>query len=240
MRVLSMDTSSELGTAAVVIDGIVAASIASRVNSQHGETLLPLLDHLLKLAHLRIEDIDLLAVGLGPGSFTGVRIGVATAKGLSLARGTKMVGVRTSRVLGRAASGALRAVVIDAKKDEVFVAVFRAEPSGALTQILEDVHGAPSEVAMQLAALSHAEGPITLLGSALVAHHATFRALLPSAIFLPQAWSAPRGDVLALEAFEAFEARGADDPSALVPVYVRGADAKLPGGVTVEPPKAPR
>ena len=232
MRVLSIDTSSELGTAAVVIDGIVAASIASRVNSQHGETLLPLLEHLLKLAHLRIEEIDLLAVGLGPGSFTGVRIGVATAKGLSLARGTKMVGVTTSRVLARAASGDVRAVVIDAKKDEVFVSAYRANPGGTLTCLLADVHGSPRDVAAQLAALSDQEGALTLAGSALIPHAATFRALLPTARFLPQVFSAPRGDVLALEAAEAFEARGADDPSALVPLYVRGADAKLPGGIT--------
>lgn len=232
MRVLSIDTSSELGTVAVVVDGIVAASIVSRVNSQHGETLLPLLDHLLKLAHLAIEDIDLLAVGLGPGSFTGVRIGVATAKGLSLARGTKMVGVTTSRVLARAASGEVRAVVIDAKKDEVFVSAYRATSTG-LVALLGDVHGSPRDVAAQLAALSAKEGPLTLLGSALVVHSETFRAALPSATLLPQVFSAPRGDVLALEATEAFALRGADDSSSLVPIYVRGADAKLPGGVSL-------
>ena len=76
------------------------------------------------------------------------------------------------------------------------------------------------------------KGTLTLAGSALIPHAATFRALLPTAHFLPQVFSAPRGDVLALEATEAFEARGADDPSALVPLYVRGADAKLPGGIT--------
>lgn len=232
MRVLSIDTSSELGTAAVVIDGVVAASIASRVNSQHGETLLPLLDHLLKLAHVAIEDIDLLAVGLGPGSFTGVRIGVATAKGLSLARGTKMVGITTSRVLARAASGEVRAVVIDAKKDEVFVSAYRATASG-LELLLDDVHGSPRDVAAQLATLSSKEGPLTLLGSALVPHGETFRSALPTASFLPQVFSAPRGDVLALEAMEAFALRGADDASSLVPIYVRGADAKLPGGISL-------
>lgn len=232
MRVLAIDTSSELGTAAVVVDGVVSASIASRVQSQHGETLLPLLDQLLKLAHLRVEEIDLLAVGLGPGSFTGVRIGVATAKGLSLARGTEMVGVTTSRVLARAASGDVRAIVIDAKKDEVFVAAYRAHDDGTLTQLLADVHGSPSDVAAQLAALSAKEGPLTLLGSALLPHGATFQAFLPSASFLPQVFSAPKGEILALEAAEAFAAGGAHDPSALVPLYVRGADAKLPGGVS--------
>lgn len=232
MRVLAIDTSSELGTAAVVVDGIVAASIASRVNSQHGETLLPLLDHLLKLAHLAIEDIDLLAVGLGPGSFTGVRIGVATAKGLSLARGTKMVGVTTSRVLARAASGEVRAVVIDAKKDEVFVSAYRATSSG-LVLLMSDVHGSPRDVAGQLAVLCAKEGPLTLVGSALVVHSETFRAALPNATLLSQVFSAPRGEVLALEAMEAFALRGADDAPSLVPIYVRGADAKLPGGISL-------
>ena len=98
---------------------------------------------------------------------------------------------------------------------------------------MSDVHGSPRDVAAQLALLSSKEGPLTLLGSALLVHGEIFRAALPSATLLSQVFSAPRGDVLALEAMEAFALRGADDSSSLVPIYVRGADAKLPGGISL-------
>ncbi len=233
MRVLGIDTSSDVGTVAVLVDGRLRASVSTRVQHQHGETLLPHLERALALAEVPIESLDLVAVGLGPGSFTGVRIGVATAKGLSLARGTPLIGVRTSRVLARASFGELRAVVIDAKKDEVFVAAYRARPDGTLEALLEDAHGSAAETASLLAELRDGAGPsaqLTLVGSALEVHAAIYRQVLgPLPAFLPPVLGAPSAALLALEGSEAMLARGADDPSSLVPIYVRAADAKLPG-----------
>jgi len=227
MRTLVIETASEACSIALFEGGEIITHDHRVIGRGHAEALVPMIGALPEKGRAAR-----ILVSLGPGSFTGVRIGVATAKGLSLARGTKMVGVTTSRVLARAASGEVRAVVIDAKKDEVFVSVYRATSTG-LALLLVDVHGSPRDVAAQLAQLSAKEGPLTLLGSALVPHGETFRAALPTATFLPQVFSAPRGDVLALEAMETFAARGADDPSALVPIYVRGADAKLPGGISL-------
>jgi tRNA threonylcarbamoyladenosine biosynthesis protein TsaB len=232
VRVLALDTSSEVGAVAVVVDGALRAAISARVQAQHGETLLPLVERALALADVPVATLDLLAVGLGPGSFTGVRIGVATAKGLSLARGTPMVGVRTSRILARASSGAVRAVVIDAKKDEVFVAAYRARPDGTLEALLEDAHGPPSAALDALVASlgDHGGEPVRVVGSGVAPHEALLRARLGTrALLEPAVLAAPSAALLALEATEALAARGPDDPSALVPIYVRAADAKLPG-----------
>jgi tRNA threonylcarbamoyladenosine biosynthesis protein TsaB len=230
VRILAIDTSSEIGAVALLEHGAVRASMQARVMHQHGETLLPHVDRVLALSGLGIRDVELLAIGLGPGSFTGVRIGVATAKGLALAHGTPMIGVRTSRVLARAASGSLRLVAIDAKKDEVFVAAYAdGGPAGALVPLLEDVHGAPSEVAARLAAIVGDARTASLVGSAVGVHRAVFEAALPGVALLPEVLAAPSATLLAQEALEMHAVRGADEPSALVPVYVRGADAKLPG-----------
>jgi tRNA threonylcarbamoyladenosine biosynthesis protein TsaB len=228
VRVLAIDTSSEIGAVALLDRGAVRAAMQARVMHQHGETLLPHVDRVLALSGLTIRDVELLAVGLGPGSFTGVRIGVATAKGLALAHGTPMIGVRTSRVLARAASGSLRLVAIDAKKEEVFVAAYASGAEG-LAPLLEDVHGEPAEVAARLAAIVGDVRTASLVGSAVGVHRAVFEAALPGVSFFPDVFAAPSATLLAQEALEIHAARGPDDPAALVPVYVRGADAKLPG-----------
>lgn len=223
MRVLAIDTATDVGTVAVLVDGQLRASASARVQSQHGETLLPLVERTLAGAALGIEDVELLAVGLGPGSFTGVRIGVATAKGLSLARRTPMKGVRTSRVLARGADGALRVVLVDAKKDEIFVAAYRRAGT-SLELVLDDAHGRPDAVIERVRACVEGASDVTFVGSALVPHGARLREAFPDAVLLPEAYAAPSGAFLALEAHEAFLREGPDDPSALVPLYVRGAD----------------
>lgn len=229
MRVLALDTSSDVGSVAVLVDGVVRASLSARVQARHGETLLPLVERTLELADVPVATLDLLAVGLGPGSFTGLRIGVATAKGLALARGTPMVGIRTSRALARAATGSGRAVVIDAKKDEIFVAAYGARTDGTLEVLLDDAHGAPPDAASLLREALTGRTDVSVVGSGVAAHETLLRtALGPGAMLLPPVLAAPSAAILAQEAVEAFLARGADDPGALVPRYVRAADITLP------------
>lgn len=229
VRLLCLDTTSDLGVVGLLVDGALAASVSARVQHQHGETLLPHVEQVLSLAGVGIADVELIAVGLGPGSFTGVRIGVATAKGLALARGTPLLGVRTSRVLARGSFGALRAVAIDAKKDELFVSAHLASPDGSLRTVLDDVHLGPREAALALASAIGDTDDATIVGSAVASHRSTLTELLgPRARLLSPARAALSVTCLGEEALEAHAARGADDPSALVPIYVRGADAKLP------------
>ncbi len=228
MRVLAVDTATETGSVAILADGIVLAEIGARVSALHGETLMPHVERVLASAGLTPADLDLLAVGLGPGSFTGVRIGVATVKGLAIALGRPIVGVRSSRVIARAAFGALRVVATDAKKNEVFASAFEAGADGRLTSRIEDVHGAPAEVGARFRA-ALGEAPIVVVGSALRTQPGFLLALGPLARGAPPAWEQPRAAILAVEAAEAHAIRGPDDLASLEPAYVRGADATLPG-----------
>ncbi|UJR83106.1 tRNA (adenosine(37)-N6)-threonylcarbamoyltransferase complex dimerization subunit type 1 TsaB [Sandaracinus amylolyticus] len=239
MRTLAIDTSGDFGVVAITDGGEVRVEMHSRVRSRHGETLLPTIERALALAELDVAAIDLLAVGLGPGSFTGVRIGVSTVKGLALARGTPVVGVRTTRVIARGLFGALRVPVIDAHKGEVFVAVYEADARGALTTRLDETHGPPERAAQAIRdvigavlAGSRAERrevtPV-LAGSGLALYRDRLLGALGDVITAPRVLDVPRGALLALEAEEALAARGPDDLASLEPLYVRASDAVLPG-----------
>jgi tRNA threonylcarbamoyladenosine biosynthesis protein TsaB len=114
MLILAFDTATDVATSALVDDGEVLGERTSTA-----VTLLEDLDALLRQAGAHTAQVDGLAVGIGPGSFTGTRIGLATARGLALALGTPAAGVSTLAALAAGAPGAVP--VIDARRGEVFV-----------------------------------------------------------------------------------------------------------------------
>lgn len=114
MLILAFDTATEIATSALVADGEVLGERTSRA-----VTLLEDVDALLRQGGAHADELDALAVGIGPGSFTGVRVGLATARGLALALGVPVAGVSTLDALAAGAPGALP--VIDARRREIFV-----------------------------------------------------------------------------------------------------------------------
>jgi tRNA threonylcarbamoyladenosine biosynthesis protein TsaB len=114
MLILAFDTATDVATSALVSDGEVLGERTSRA-----VTLLEDVDALLRQAGMQTQQLDALAVGIGPGSFTGVRIGLAAARGLALALELPVAGVSTLDALAAGAPGALP--VIDARRREVFV-----------------------------------------------------------------------------------------------------------------------
>jgi tRNA threonylcarbamoyladenosine biosynthesis protein TsaB len=114
MLVLAFDTATDVATSALVEDGEVLGERTSRA-----VTLLEDVDALLRRAGARTVDVEGLAVGTGPGSFTGIRVGLATARGLALSLGVPVAGVSTLDALAAGAPGAVP--VIDARRGEVFV-----------------------------------------------------------------------------------------------------------------------
>jgi tRNA threonylcarbamoyl adenosine modification protein YeaZ len=113
MTILAFDTATDVATSALVADGELLGERVSRA-----VTLLEDLDALLRRAGASVAGVDALAVGVGPGSFTGVRIGLATARGLAFALGVPVAGVSTLEALAAGAPGAVP--VVDARRGEIF------------------------------------------------------------------------------------------------------------------------
>jgi tRNA threonylcarbamoyladenosine biosynthesis protein TsaB len=233
--VLAVDTSTAIGSVALVDAGEVRAELAARVSAKHGETLLPNVARVLEEAGVRIEDVALLAVGLGPGSFTGLRVGLATMKGLALAWGTPLVGVSSLRVLARGAAPGARVVVslLDAHKQEVFAAAWSEDASGALVERVAAFHAGPEAAAAQLLeGLAGDASPLVLVGDAPEALRIPIEAALVAAgravAPAPEGTDFPGAVALAREAERLFVERGADAMGALEPLYVRPPDITLP------------
>lgn len=139
MNILAIETSTLTGSVALLRDQSIVGEITLSVSVQHSERLMPAIDQLLCDASTKPSDIDLYAVATGPGSFTGLRIGIAAAQGLSLSHGKPMIGVSTLEAL--AFNGAffpgLIVPLLDAYRGEVYRGLYRGG-AGSLEAIDED------------------------------------------------------------------------------------------------------
>ncbi|MFW6051460.1 MAG: tRNA (adenosine(37)-N6)-threonylcarbamoyltransferase complex dimerization subunit type 1 TsaB [Myxococcota bacterium] len=231
MNVLAVDTSTDASAVAVVRDGSLGAESAAVGRARHGEVLLARIEQALEAAGIALSQVDLLAVGIGPGSFTGLRVGLATVKGLALSQGLPVVGVPSLRVLALglgAGGGRLVAPVVDAHHDEVFSAAYRVDGRGVAREVLPPFHALPEEVAGRLVQAAGGDG-LVLCGGGARRHAARMEAVLGEAASVaPAVWDVPRASLLALEAAARHAQEGPSDLMGLEPLYVRPSDAKLP------------
>lgn len=135
MNILALDTSAVTATAAIAVDGYIAAEESVTTALTHSQTLMPMIDTLLKKVSLSINDIDLFACSTGPGSFTGLRIGVGTVKGLAFGTGKKVCAVSSLEALAYNVpfSNRLVSPIMDARRGQVYNAVYKFT-DGALTE----------------------------------------------------------------------------------------------------------
>ena len=126
-------------SAAVSEDGKILASGYQDTGLTHSRTLMPIVEHILKNTDLTVADMDIIAAAVGPGYFTGIRIGVAAAKGLACASQKPVVGVSTLAAMARnvAFADGLVVCAMDARRQQVYNALFEAK-DGRLTRLTED------------------------------------------------------------------------------------------------------
>lgn len=130
MLVLSIDTSSKIGSVALYDSEIgILGEINLYVKTNHSNVIMPLVDNLLKITNKKIEEIDKIGVVIGPGSFTGIRIGVAIAKGLCYGTDKKIVGINSLDLLAYNCEKTESLIVsmIDARKERVYYSMYRYE-----------------------------------------------------------------------------------------------------------------
>ena len=128
MMMLAVETTAAIASAALLNDGVLLAEREADAGKKHAETLLPLIDKLLEENGITISQIDLFAVDIGPGSFTGVRIGVSLVNALAFAAGKKIVAVNALYALSMSVGEANRpvAVMIDARNGNAYAALYQA------------------------------------------------------------------------------------------------------------------
>jgi tRNA threonylcarbamoyladenosine biosynthesis protein TsaB len=215
--ILAVDTTHEFGSLALVRGAEAVDEVLLHSPEGFGQILFDRLAQLLDRNHLRIADINCFAAASGPGSFTGVRIGLACVKGLAEATGKPVVAVSNLRAMATFGSAPLRAVVLDARRGEVYGAVYDA--SGA-AMIPETVSPFPAWLQ------TLPEGEIEFVAT----DFAPFTAVLAGTPFehapvttAPRALAAAVGRI----ACQQLRAGRAHDPAAIDANYVRRSDAEL-------------
>lgn len=125
MNILGIDTSTKHMSIALIADDLILGELIFNSNMDHSEKLISNISYILESNSLKMKDIDLIGVAKGPGSFTGIRIGIATVKGLCEFSDIPVVGVSSLEVLSRNFSHKERvAVAVDAKRDRVYGAIY--------------------------------------------------------------------------------------------------------------------
>ncbi len=219
MKLCALDTSTALGSVALFDGDRLVAEDARRVSNAHGESLLPMIDAVFARAGWRPADVERWCVGIGPGSFTGVRIGVATTKGIVLGTGAELVGVGSLEALAALAPDPSVPIVaaVAAIRGELYLQVCGAArsepvclPPDAIEAWLESI--APSVTARDVILVGEAAVKIPALSSRAVTLLATDDHALPHA----------RGVA------RVGKARGAGPADLVEPVYVRAPEITTP------------
>ncbi|MCI5754240.1 MAG: tRNA (adenosine(37)-N6)-threonylcarbamoyltransferase complex dimerization subunit type 1 TsaB [Clostridiales bacterium] len=164
MLILALESSAKAASAALCRDGRLLAQTVQNNGLTHSRTLLPMVDSLLQGAGLKLAELDAVAVACGPGSFTGVRIGVSTVKGLCWGAELPAVGVSTLEAMawnGAAApEGAVICCVMDARRSQLYNALFTFE-NGAPQRLCPDRAISLDELCLEI---KNIENPIFLVG----------------------------------------------------------------------------
>jgi tRNA threonylcarbamoyladenosine biosynthesis protein TsaB len=244
MKILALSTSTARGSAAVLDDGTALATIAYADIKGHAERIFGALDDALAEARLGRGDIEALACDVGPGSFTGVRVGVASVKGIALALDLPCVGVCSLEAMaaaafadGAAGEGDVVVAAIDAKKGEVFLAAYACGPSGELTPVLEPCHREATRGALVLPGESRRMVVVGEIAAALLGEPNAAAPVAPAGIARGPSLDLPDALWIARLAVARFVDSAATDPAALEALYVRAPDAKPQ--TAISPPATP-
>lgn len=224
MKILALDTATAACSVAVMCDGAIRAHRHVTMERGHVEALMPMVEQAMTVARLAYTDLDLLATTVGPGTFTGLRVGLAAVRGMALATRLPIVGVTTLEALARgvprqARTGRAVVAAIDARRGEVYTQAFAAD----LTPLDE-----PRVVYPEVAVAALPEGPVVLVGdgaeivAARLARPRYGITIAPA----PRLPDAAHVAALAAERFDADATRPRRTPR---PLYLRPPGARLPG-----------
>ena len=224
MRLLAFESSAKAAGVAVLEDGKLLTEYFQNSGQTHSRTLMQMAEDMLKNCDLTPNDIDACAVADGPGSFTGVRIGVAAAKGFSWGRQIPCFGVSTLEAMARSAACAdgVFCCCMDARREQVYNAIF-ACTDGALVRVCEDRAISIDDLCEDLQKI---EKPVFMVGDGAELCYTTLLERLPQLRRVPEHLRQQRASGVALAAWEQMEQGQSGDAAALVPNYLRLSQAE--------------
>lgn len=223
MRILALETSAKACSAAVTEDGRVVASAFQCTGLTHSRTLMPMVEAMLHNAELRAADCDAVAVAHGPGSFTGIRIGVAAAKGLAFSIEKPVVGVSTleAMAVGCAGMEGLILCAMDARRQQVYNAVFTSDGRDLVRQS-PDRPIALADLAEEVK--NCGKQKIIVGDGALLCYNFLLEHEIPCVLAPPHLLQ-QSAVFVALAAERSVRAGQTQTPQELMPVYLRAAQA---------------
>ena len=223
MKILGIETATAAGGAALVEDGRIVAEEFSLTETTHSSRLLPAIDRLLGKAGWRPLDIGLVAVSIGPGSFTGLRIGLAAAKGIAVAAKAEIIGVPTLEAfayhIAKCSTNVPIRPVLDARKAEVFTAAF--DKNGK--RLTSDENVTPQTLAEKISSKKE-----LLAGEGFRKYESIFIKALGKNLLRPASeYDNPHPSAVAELGLILYRSGTRNNVETLAPVYVRGADAVI-------------
>lgn len=221
--ILALETATACGSVAVTRGGCVVCEHTLSSGTTHSHRLLETVSFVLDQAELTWDDLDLVAVSIGPGSFTGLRIGLATAKGICFASGLPLAGIPT--LDGLAAQAGCTAlpvrVLVDARKKQVYTAAYSWDKDRGLVRNSGYQALAPEEVAAMI------DRPSLVIGDGCAAYSEVFQRGCGALLLEPLVAVVPRAAAIGALGFRRWQAEDLDEPASLVPLYVRPSEAEL-------------
>ena len=217
MLILALDSTAIVASVALCRDEQPIATFTVKNGNTHSETLLPMVEAVLKSAGASVADVDLFACSVGPGSFTGVRIGAATIKGLAFGQNKNCLGVSTLEALAQnlVPFDGILCPVMNARRGQVYNALFRFE-NGELVRLCEDRALSVADLAAELAEWGQ---PFALCGDGV----AEFRRLAPNStpVSVPTLLEDQSAVSVAKVALRRANAGESGTDASLAPVYLR-------------------
>jgi tRNA threonylcarbamoyladenosine biosynthesis protein TsaB len=224
MKVLGIDTSTSCGSVGLIDEESIIAEYLLNIPVTHSERLLVTIERLLKETHLAVGDLDGWAISLGPGSFTGLRIGVSTVKGLALATRKPVAGVSTLDILANQIpfTPYLICPILDARKGEVYASFYRYGEGNELKRESDYLAIKPQDLIKKI------RERVIFIGDGVRTHGDYLRKILQSlAIFAPHSLNFLHGSGVARLGLELLR-KGEDlDLATFTPLYVRPSDAEI-------------
>ena len=228
MKILAIDTSTMLGGIAIMDESLLIAESRLNVKSTHSERLMTEIEHCLKQSGIKISDIDVFAVATGPGSFTGLRIGLSTVKGFSYATGKQIVSVPTLEALAWNFPYSKYPVctMLDARKKEVYAGLFKWEEEN-FTRLINETPAKPEEFARDALRVTHDDKLIFAGEGAALYRDKIIEVMGEKAVFASPEKTVPSPGNVAVLGLKKAKAGEFSEPVSLIPMYIRKSEAEV-------------